>query len=195
MQVTPITEASLEELARAKSHAEEEIERIRHGSRRPEYEDPNRIAVQLDIIAAVDMEIARRNPAIMVTIYDRLSMCVDALRTVIIGQQLSIRGHPLAIRPFALCFDATRHPGRSISEIVNGPKGEIEWRGVLVLQDGRVEQRDRLWLEINFKPALVVGLAAWPEVLDTCPPIIREAVQVEIDAKRPKVRETGFKAS
>lgn len=183
----PPSEQSEELLLKAKAVSQGIIANITREDREPAEGDAKIIAHNLDCIAAVDMEIARRNPPIMGTIYDRLSMCVDALRTVIIGQQLSIRGHPLAIRPFALCFDATRHPGRSISEIVNGPKGEIEWRGVLILQDGRVEQRDRLWLEINFKPALVVGLTTWPEVLDTCPPIIREAVQVEIDAKRPKV--------
>lgn len=142
------------------------------------------------------------------TIYDRLGACVRALLAtrdlsmvrddidipgagLLTVDQLAIRGHPEAMRHFAIEFDRTKYLSRSISEIEFGPRGSIKWNQVAIFQDGKLRQKrdqgesvaisDRIFIEVERYPVIVVRLDAMPEIDPQCPERWRELVRSALD--------------
>ena len=109
------------------------------------------------------------------TIYERLK----ATLAILVSQgtepkRLSLRGHPEAIRPLALCFTIER----SRAEIEFGERGEIVWLGVIIFEDGSLRTNDqpisdRIFVEIDRERVIVVEADKLPRVDMQCPAHLR----------------------
>jgi len=108
------------------------------------------------------------------TIHDRLTAVVQKLKALgLDAHEISIHAHPTAIRPFALCFDSARYPGRSVREIEFDGAG-TKWLGHWVYQDTRLEAKDRIDVRIRRQRAITVPLDSLPRVDEQCAPATNE---------------------